>query len=887
MCVVAAVAQAAGQAVRSATVSRAPGYTRLQLETDQPLRHVLHVAGDRVRVLLELADVLPGPALDDLDRQLGRDNPHLTAIQLHWPGPDTVVLELDLRGRVKARALPLPPQDGHRHRLVVDIYPATAATRFGDEDPAVPDAAGEELWLAVQLNRQEPPVTALFLMTPDHRLSARRDDLERWRLVVPPGAGVVHADEEFVPLSALPALSYNLDLTTQTLGLAAPARLFTHTDIGADPSRRAQAMPTALGAFFNYDLFADRTDSGTGPADTHTSGLFELGVYDGFGVVTTSFAHRDLDAGRETVRLDSTWTVDRPERMASLRMGDAVSRAASWGGAVRFGGLQWSTNFATQPGFTAMPLPGLSGEAVLPSTVDLYINDIRRLHQDVAPGPFTLQDAPVISGQGDARLVVRDILGREQVVTQAFYASPRLLRDGLQDYSYEAGNVRESYGQLSNEYGRFFAAGTHRLGFSDRLTGEVHAEALEAQQTGGLGAATLLPGLGVLSAAVAGSHSDDRGEGQLLALGFERQARRFNVGLNGQVASAGFVYLGLQPGALAPRQVSRAYASYARGRGSVALAYSVEDRRDQPTVELLNANLNLRVPGGGSLGLYALHTLSPEADTTLGITFAQPLGDRRTFSAGASGRDGDTQGYVQLQRGLPAGTGIGYRLRAGMHEDSDSELASVSAQNDVGTYLLEAARHDDQEGLRASASGGLVLVRDGLFASRRLNDSFALVHVPGYANVRVYADNQLVARTDADGNALVPRLRAYQRNPIRIEATDLPLDAQVGTVRFEAVPPYRSGLLLEFPVRPAGGATLTLLLDNGQPVPAGALARLEASGETFPVGLKGLLYLRGLGTRNRLTVSWKGQRCQLDIAVPAGGDPLPDLGPHTCAGVTP
>ncbi len=95
--------------------------------------------------------------------------------------------------------------------------------------------------------------------------------------------------------------------------------------------------------------------------------------------------------------------------------------------------------FPLQPGFVTFPLPGISGEAALPSTVDLYVDNALRMRRQVPSGPFSIQDLPVTTGQGDARLVIRDILGREQVITQPFYATSRLLKQGLHDYSYELG----------------------------------------------------------------------------------------------------------------------------------------------------------------------------------------------------------------------------------------------------------------------------------------------------------------------------------------------------------------------------------------------------------------------------------------------------------------
>ena len=50
------------------------------------------------------------------------------------------------------------------------------------------------------------------------------------------------------------------------------------------------------------------------------------------------------------------------------------------------------------------------------------------------------------------------------------------------------------------------ATGTHRLGFTDRFTGEAHGELLEDQQTVGAGGAYLWTGAGVSLAETASAH---------------------------------------------------------------------------------------------------------------------------------------------------------------------------------------------------------------------------------------------------------------------------------------------------------------------------------------------------------------------------------------------
>ena len=132
---------------------------------------------------------------------------------------------------------------------------------------------------------------------------------------------------------------------------------------------------------------------------------------------------------------------------------------------------------------------------------------------------------------------------------------------------------------------------------------------------------------------------------------------------------------------------------------------------------------------------------------------------------------------------------------------------------------------------------------------------------------------------------MLPQLRAYDINRVSIAETDLPLDAQVDRLKMEAVPFFRSGLLLDFPVRRSHGATLSIRLDDGGPIPSGALVRIAGRDEEFPVGLGGEAYLTGLEEKNRLRATWKGKSCDFDAEFPRTADPLPSLGTFVCHGV--
>jgi outer membrane usher protein len=766
---------------------------------------------------------------------------------------------------------------------VLFCMPAAA----GAAQPVTSSPTGEmqeTLW-NVTLNGIDRRETVLFCLIGGKVFTAGKD-LQRWRLRLPKAEPHVHDGEAFYPLDALKGAVYRVDEATQSIAIDAPTELFIASNIkGAGDS--PEPTPSSLGGFFNYDGFLQYTIGDQPDANSlQANALAELGLFNRWGVGTTTVLGRDLSETAQFIRLDSTWTTDMPASMASLRFGDAISQPGEWGGAARFGGIQWATNFATQPRFISFPMPAFSGESVLPSTVDVYVNNALQLRRDVPAGPFSITDLPAMTGEGDARIVVRDLLGREQIIVQPYYVSPQLLSEGVQNFSYETGLVRQNYGLSSFDYGRAFVSGTHLYGFSDRFTGEIHGELLQKQQTLGVSGSYLWPELGVFNLSLAGSHNTS-GFGPFASASFQRQTRWFSISGRTQLGGRHFTHIGLQPGQLAPRESSTASASVSLGSyGSLSLGYIHQDHRDRPDVEIMNASYNVSLGKAGALNLNFFRSLIDEPDNSVSLTFTFSLGDAVTASFGGTAQRDNDQAAVQIQKNLPRGNGYGYRLLASTGT-VDRFGATLDLQNDVGLYSLEASRFGNQTGFRGSLSGGVAIMGTRPHFSRRLTNSFALVHVEGLPNVRVYADNQLAGYTDANGDALIPQLRAYDRNPIRIEQADIPLDVQIDNLALEAVPYFRSGYALNFPVRRSRGAVLSLVLADGKPMPAGAVVQVTGQDEEFPVALKGEVYATGLQTNNRLRAVWHGQSCEFAVTYPDTEDPLPNLGKFNCLGVNP
>ena len=879
---------------------------RLVLESNRRIQaSVINPTVAGAPLSIDLGNMAMDSVLADLPGLIER-NPYLTAVRLERVGAKTHLVLITTQ-RVTPQIFTLQPDEGHGTRLVIDLLPefgvpapeakpptatetavvkATPAPILPPASPpavvAPPPANLRETWLKIYLNGK-PGDTVMALRDAADHVLLQTSDLERLRIHMDGAVRIKHDAVEYYPLSAVHGLGYRVDAGQGALLLTLPPALLEASKLSGVSQGPNEPTPSPPGAWLNYDLFADREQRG----GTRSSALLQAGVFNRWGSGSSTLLARRADGRVGTVRLDTTWTHDVPDRMASLRIGDSISGVSDWGRSIRFGGVQWATNFATQPDFVTLPTLTLRGVAVAPSTVDYYVDNVLRLRRDVPTGPFSIQDLPVVTGQGEVRMVVRDLLGREQVVTQPFYSSSGLLSEGLRAFSYELGFERENYGLDSNDYGRLAAIGTERRGFSDTFTGEAHAEITRRQQTVGVGADWLVADTGVLTAAVAASH-DAKGSGKLLELGFQHQSAYLSYGFRTQFTTPGFTQLGYEQPERPPRQATSAYMSFGSGNsGSFGLNYTRQEFRDrQPDVDFVGASYSRSLGHLGYLTLSGLRFLGEHPSSLFTLSMTMPLGALDSLSLNAQAQSGHRHGNVQYQRNLPTGSGVGYRVQAGLSPD-DPDLAQASLQNDVGTYTFGAASVRGQQAYQASVRGGMVLLDGKLFPSRSIDGSFGLVQVPGFPNVRVYQDNQEVATTDSNGYALVPRLRPYQDNPIRIEQADLPLDTEIHGLSLDAVPYYHSAVLLKFPVTRSHGAMLTIKLRDGSFLPAGAGVTIQGNPTVFPVGTGGEVYLTGLQQLNHLRAMWHGQSCDLTVPFREASGPLPQLGPLTCEGITP
>lgn len=674
---------------------------------------------------------------------------------------------------------------------------------------------------------------------------------------------VTFRNRTFIPLDTIPGLTYRMDKNNGNLVVQCSADCFKKNHL----EREAQDyVPTdkGSGTLLNYHLLAQRE------ADQPTllSGFSQITIASGQSHLASSFAWRN-HSDEPFTRVETSWTHAWPASRHKLLLGDTVSSGADWASPMRYAGIKWGTDFSLQPGFIHSPQLTLSGETLLPSTVEVYIDNIRRMQSDVPAGAFTIDQLPTVSGEGEAQIVVRDILGREQVSSTSFYAAPTLLKTDLSEYSIMAGTVRSDNTFGTAEYGDAFTAAMYNRGITNNLTLQSYGEISADLTNLGAGAVFLVPGGGLASFNLAASLDKTSRKGSLAQAGYEYRGRAFKIGVEARLVNHGF----RRPGMLEPTPDGHRLSTYigipSRGYGSWSFAYTEDSGRQEETFRTLNLRWSTRIRQL-SLSLTAIKYFGESDGGFFNLSVSLPLG-----AAGYGGlisHFGQQTQYTSLYaQKTPTGKAIfGYRAQA-QTGDQQRYQATLLARPTFSNFEITAAGTDAGTGWRLTQRGSITTLGDSINFGRLSNHSYAVVEIPDVEGVRVYKDNHLLGRTDDRGKLFVPNLRPYEKNQLRVEPLDLPFGTSLKAEKRTVRPPKNSGVLVQFLPNAFYNGTFILMLENGQFVPPGSTVTVAGSTDTFFVGSDGRTFLEAINTATEIEVDIKGRKCHAEVVFNADG----------------
>ncbi len=761
-----------------------------------------------------------------------------------------------------------------------------------DPDPAPAAAPGDVLLLEVILNGHPIGKIGEFELRRG-MLYARPEELRALGFRV---SNVRRTRDGLVALNDLTGLVWEIDVAKQQVLVTAVDAALIATAIQPTPvdaMERQRKIESGTGMTLNYDTTGSFSSNAQGG-----SAALDLRAFSPRGITSSDW---QINAGSQlsgsgvkpVVRLDSAYTFADVRTLRRYSLGDFINSTLSWQRPVHMEGVQWRSDFTMRPDLITFPLPSIGGSAAVPSTVDVLVNGNLVSSTQVEPGPFEVQQLPVISGAGTVTMTMTNSLGQQVTISQPFYGGASLLASGLHSYSVQAGLVRRNWGTASNDYGTMAAAGYYRRGLSTKLTIEAAGEATKNGGFASAGAAALLGSVALVNLDLAAGSGTD-GPGSLASGGVQHIGRIFNWGGSATLTTRNFRDIASLNGSGKLRHQLSGFGGVALPRvGSLAVAYAAlsQDAVDQ-TANVLNSAQHSRVITANysvqirRLSLYATEFHSFDAGSSSGFQagIIVPFGHRSSASVSGSS-DGSMQVLAQQ---TPVRIGDwGYEAYASAGNTTHT-FAEAQYKSAAGLLTAGIDSTDGKSTFRIETQGAVSLVDGTLFPSNTVYDSFAIVDTAPVGHVRVYQENRDVGVTSRSGRLLVPDMRAFDVNHIGIDPRDIPPDTSFALDKRIVRPQDRSGVILRFAPHITHSALLRLVDPAGKPVALGSTATLRATGAVVPVGYDGEAYVEDLAPHNRVIVLREGHpACTADFDYPASPGDIPTIGPVRCLEVQP
>lgn len=668
----------------------------------------------------------------------------------------------------------------------------------------------------------------------------------------------------------------------QQLYLNLPTEWLPEQMLGKDYWYKKAPSQSGTGLLNNFDAYYYVPHQGGNALNLYTEQrLFSpLGVLSHSGVYSSLEDNDGEKKKNEYIRYDTTWRFDDEESIYTVEVGDIYSlNKNSWTSSVRMGGIQLRKNYSIRPDLITYPLPQFKGEVGLPSTVDLFINGAKNTTEQLQPGPFLITNVPFINGRGEAVIVTRDAVGRQISTTVPFYVSGDLLKKGMLDYSLSLGQLRENYGIKNFDYGDFITSFDARYGVNNWLTGEFHVEGNDKIWNTGVGAVFSIKNFGVLNTSYTHSSVEESpfstgsntGEGHQFTVGYQYQQSHFGFNAAHTRRDENFSnlanYYSSNLGSVNSEESTNANIFISgKNTGTFGVGYFNIKRSNFDNTELLSLSWAPVLPPflyGASVSLSANQDLNEKTwSGALQMTF--PLG--RTPSRISAGHqyqeDGASSSFVNYSYQMPTDGGFGVDLTHKFNErGNDFSQAQLRYRNRYMNFDAGISGHDEYDQWYG-VSGSFVWMKNSLFFSNRLGESFALVDTNKNENIPIRYENNLIGETNKKGYLFVPNVTPYYSAKYSIDPLNLSSSYATPVVEKRVSAKLGTGIVIEFPVKKITSASVYLKLSNGEPVPVGSIVHQNGKDSTY-VGMDGIAYITEVDATNNLTVVLEdGRSCQ-------------------------
>ncbi len=570
-------------------------------------------------------------------------------------------------------------------------------------------------------------------------------------------------------------------------------------------------------------------------------------------------------------RQSSRAVYDMPEHQLRLQFGDTDAVAVPLQRSTEVLGLSIQKSAQFNPSESITSAGAGSFRLDSNATVDVAVNGAIVQRLQLRPGNYNLRDLPLTAGANDIELTITGENGERQSLNFTAYSDPSLLAPGKSEWGVAAG--LPSY-LLDNErtYSdtNFLGTGFLRYGLHDGLTAEADLQGDAEVVMGGVGF-DLETGLGLIGLHGAGSTgapgsgiaadfvwsltsfkglTDERSES--LHVNAEYRSTDFHTpgefldGADGIIYPEFNYWLRLSGSYSAPitnditATVSGRYQFADEDRQFSQSSFFRGDRygADLTLSRSIGASANASLLVGYSNEVYLRdpdENKAPDPDVRVALRFNVRPGDTTSIAggydslgqqSGVSAYRGETYGNDHWDTSLDVqnrgsdktasvNASVGYRGNR-----AEARVSHYGDAEDVALGQMDGKLSRQRTSMRVGTSIAFAGSKVAVGAPVR-GDAFAIV-APHESlagkEITIGSPDNVRAKADEFGNALVSDLPAYMPGSIPIDVDDLPLGYSLGSGAFDTFAPYKGGYAIEVGSAYSVSVYGTLLMADGQPV---------------------------------------------------------------------
>ncbi|MGL5387209.1 MAG: fimbria/pilus outer membrane usher protein [Serratia sp. (in: enterobacteria)] len=719
-----------------------------------------------------------------------------------------------------------------------------------------------------------------------------------------PGLG--DAKAQCADLSGIPQASAEFRFSAQQLLLSIPQAAISQKARGYVPeSQWDEGIPALL---LNYNLSGANSYARNGDSNDSNSQYANL--------------RPGINIGPWRLRNYTTWNRDSNGQdkwdtvysyaarsiialKSQLVLGDSSSPSDVFD-SVPFRGAQLASDDDMIPDSLKGYAPVVRGIARTNAQVIIRQNGYVIYQSYVAPGAFEINDMFPTGGSGDLFVTIKEADGSEQLLVVPFASLPVLQREGRLKYSVTSGQYRSYDGSVDKTS---FSQGTAIYGLPRGLTAYGGGQFASKYQSLALGLGKNLGDFGAISTDVTQAWSTmqerPKDSGQSWRIRYSKNI--IQTGTNFAIAGYRYStdgYYSLQEvldtyreqnsQPLNERKRNRTELTMSQnlweGAGALSVSWISEDYwNSDRTMRSIGAGYN-NSWNGISYGFNYSYNENATASSNNGVTSGRIYDRDQVFAFNVSvplsrwlgntyasynvnsSQKGGTTNNVGLNGTALTDNNLSWSAQEGYGSQGVGNSGNLNADY-RGTYGEVSAGYaydSNSQRLNYGLQGGIVAHANGVTFGQPMGETIALVQAPGASGVGV--SNQTGVKTDWRGYAIVPYTSPYRKNQVQLNTETLPDNVELALTTQNVVPTRGAVVRANFEANVGQRAMMTLLDQNGAPLPFGAIVTDPAQKTTqgFIVGDGGQVYLTGLADSGKLIAKWGNgatQQCQVSYSL--------------------